>query len=69
MSRRDSSRTPRAKKCDCGGLSPRPGDKEIKGTDTVDSVWSQVLLTCDDDTGVFFFRHKRRLFMRVVECG
>jgi hypothetical protein len=27
----------------------------------------RVQLACDDRTGVFFFRHKRKLYMRFVE--
>lgn len=51
-----------------GKLEPQPGDTKIKPTDTSDSVMAQVALLCDDNTGVFFFRHKTSLYMRVVEA-
>jgi hypothetical protein len=52
---------------DTGPLEPRPGDTPIEKTDTPESIWADVLLTCDDDTGVFFFRHKRKMYRRVIE--
>lgn len=50
-----------------GPLKPQPGDAEIEKANTPESIWSDVLMTCDDDTGVFFFRHNRKMYKRVIE--
>lgn len=52
-----------------GPLEPLPGEKPLKDTDTADQILSRVKLTCDDDTGVFFFRYERKLYMRIIEVN
>ena len=56
-----------ASDCNCGPLEPKPGEKPIKDGTTADQILAKVQLTCDDNTGVFFFRSDRKLYMRVVE--
>lgn len=51
-----------------GELKPADGDRKLKPTDTADSIMTQIALLCDDDTGVFFFRHSGSLYLRVVEA-
>ena len=56
-----------SKDCNCGPLEPQEGDEMIAEGTSADQVLARVLLLCDNDTGVFFFRHDRRLCLRVVE--
>ena len=55
------------KECICGPLEPQEGDEEIKEGTSPEQIVARVLLLCDDNTGVFFFRHSRKLFLRIVE--
>jgi len=55
--------------CDCGGLKPEAGEKPIPSQRSAEEVMNEVRLTCDDNTGAFFFRYNGKLYMRVVECG
>jgi len=55
------------KPCTCGPLAPQDGDQKIEDGTGADQILAQVLLLCDNDTGVFFFRHKRKLYLRIVE--
>lgn len=50
-----------------GILEPQKGDIVLTSDDTPEKVVSQVMIACDADTGVFFFRYQRRLYMRFVE--
>lgn len=50
-----------------GPLEPEDGDTVITSADSPESIMSQVMIACDSNTGVFFFRYQRRLYMRVVE--
>ncbi len=52
---------------DFGPLKPEDGDRKIDVDEDPMQIISEVQLTCDDNTGVFFFRFKRALFLRVVE--
>ena len=53
--------------CNCGPLAPLPGETPLAVGTSADTVVSQIMLECDDETGVFFFRFKRRLYQRVVK--
>ena len=50
-----------------GTLKPKKNDRKLEKDDTPESIMSEVNLAADDNTGVFFFRHKRCLYMRFVE--
>jgi hypothetical protein len=63
--RRAASRAMAA--ADLGLLTPRAGDRKIDRDEDPAQTIAEVQLTCDDNTGVFFFRHQRTLFLRVVE--
>lgn len=63
----NSSSTPPAG-CDCGPLKPRAGEKPIKDGTTADQILAKVQLACDNETGVFFFRHNQKLYLRLVKC-
>lgn len=52
-----------------GDLTPKEGDIVLTADDTPEKVMSQIMIASDDDTGVFFFRYQRRLYMRIVEFG
>jgi hypothetical protein len=54
--------------CDCGPLAPQSGEKPIPPDATPDKILAQVMLACDDQTGVFFFRYNNKLYMRTVEA-
>ena len=48
-------------------LKPQADDQEIpEGTPPYD-VLAKVMLFCDDNTGVYFFRHKGKLYLRLIE--
>ena len=53
--------------CPCGPLQPLPGEKPIPEGTSAEQVLAKVQLVCDDNTGVFFFRHKQKLYLRIVE--
>jgi hypothetical protein len=53
--------------CNCGPLEPKPSEKPIKEGTSADQILAKVQLACDDNTGVFFFRRDRKLYMRMVE--
>lgn len=53
----------------CCVREPQEGDIVLTTDDTPEKVMSQVMIASDDDTGVFFFRYQRRLYMRLVEFG
>jgi hypothetical protein len=53
--------------CNCGPLKPKTNEKPIKEDTTADQILAKVQLACDDNTGVFFFRHNHKLYMRIVE--
>jgi hypothetical protein len=55
------------KECTCGPLKPQEGDEEIQDGTGPEQIVARVLLLCDDNTGVFFFRYKRKLYLRIVE--
>jgi hypothetical protein len=48
-------------------MVPQPDDVRITEVDTPDKIWSMVMIACDNDTGVFFFRHERKMYMRYIE--
>jgi hypothetical protein len=52
-----------------GDLTPQNGDIVLTSDDTPEKVMSQIMIASDDDTGVFFFRNQRRMYMRIVEFG
>lgn len=52
-----------------GNLTPQEGDIVLTADDTPEKIMSQIMIACDNDTGVFFFRYQRRLYMRFVEFG
>jgi hypothetical protein len=52
--------------CDCGALTPKSGEKPVSPDKTSDQIMNDVNLTCDDQTGVFFFRCNGKLYMRTV---
>ena len=56
------------KECACGPLKPLAGEKPIKEDTSAEQVLAKVQLACDDNTGVFFFRYDRKLYLRIVEC-
>lgn len=51
----------------CGPMRPVDGDEPITKDETPEAIVANIMLTCDNDTGVFFFRHQRRLYRRVIE--
>jgi hypothetical protein len=51
----------------CGPLAATPSDIPITEVDTPEKIWSMVQVACDDNTGVFFFRDQRRIYLRYVE--
>jgi len=53
--------------CLCGPLRPLPGEKPLKEGTSADTILAKVQLVCDDNTGVFFFRHKQQLYLRIVD--
>lgn len=67
MANGKKTRKTKPKVCNCGPLEPRDGDEKLAAGMTPDEVVSRVMLVCDDDTGVFFFRHSRALYLRIVE--
>lgn len=56
-----------APECTCGPFKPQTDDQEIKAGTPAPDVLAKVMLLCDDDTGVFFFRSKQKLYLRVIE--
>jgi len=52
-----------------GNLTPQEGDIVLTVDDTPEKVMSQIMIAADNETGVFFFRYQRRLYMRFVEFG
>jgi hypothetical protein len=61
-----SSATP---ECTCGPFKPQAHDHQIDRRTSAQEVLSMVMLLCDDDTGVFFFRYDQKLYLRVIERG
>ncbi len=61
---------PRASQSDssspCGPMKLTDGDIPITAVDTPDQIWSRVMINCDDNTGVFFFRYQRQMYMRFI---
>ena len=53
--------------CNCGQLAPLPGESPLALGTPSDAIVSQIQLECDNETGVFFFRFKGRLYLRVVK--
>ena len=49
-------------------LDAKTSDEDVTDLPSQE-VMTRVSLTCDDSTGVFFFRHEGRLFMRTVESS
>lgn len=65
---KEKEKEEQAVQCDCGPLQPKTGEVPIKEGTSAESLLSQIQLICDDDTAVFLFRWKRKLYMRVIEC-
>jgi len=55
--------------CQCGPLVPLPGEQPIPLDTSGDAILSQIQLELDKETGVFFFRSKSRLYLRVVKVS
>ena len=51
--------------CNCGTLTPQDDDTLITAQ-TPEQIIAQVNTTCNDQTGVFFFRSGGKLYMRTV---
>ena len=56
-----------AAECCCGPFKPQQGDQEIPAGTEPQEVLAKIMLLCDDTTGVFFFRHNQKLYLRVIE--
>lgn len=46
---------------------PLPGEKPIALGTSAESVLNQILLLCDGNTALLFFRHNRQLYLRIIE--
>lgn len=53
--------------CAACQFTPLPGEKPIKDGTTADQIIAKVQLICDDHTGVLFFRHNQKLYLRIIE--
>lgn len=54
--------------CNCGPLAPQNSDQKIDPGTSPQSVLAKIMLICDDNTGVFFFRYNQDLYLRVVKA-
>jgi hypothetical protein len=52
--------------CSCGPLTPQTDDQEILFATQPQEVIAKIMLCCDNQTGVFFFRNDQKLYLRVV---
>ena len=52
--------------CACGPFKPQADDQEIKADTPAEQVLAKIMLLCDDETGVFFFRSGAKLYLRVI---
>ncbi len=50
----------------CGCLTPRPDDSLIPSNANSDSLLTKMKLTCDGQTGVLFYRHRGKFYLRTV---
>jgi hypothetical protein len=66
-STRSTNQAQKAHELSCGSLVPQPNDIPITEVDTPDKIWNMVQVACDSNTGIFFFRHERRMYMRYIE--
>ncbi len=55
--------------CSCGSLTPQPDDQEIPVATPSQEVTAKIMLYCDNQTGVFFFRNNQKLYLRVVTAS
>jgi hypothetical protein len=53
----------------CGPLTPQQNDQQIPMDTQPQAVLAKIMLLCDDDTGVFFFRNNQNLYMRIISAG
>ena len=66
MPTQKTKKTRKAAACNCGPLQPLATDKDVTGQ-SAEAVLAKIDNTCDEDAGVFFFRHKRKLYLRTIK--
>ncbi len=55
--------------CNCGSLTPIADDQQIPVATPPQEIISKIMLICDNQTGVFFFRNNQQLYLRVVTAS